>query len=153
MSGDRLTAWGEELRRVHGKLRKALALARVQLDEGEPVDVTGDLLLFCRGFCAGLTGHHRSEDESLFGEVVARRPELKPVVAKLRQDHNMIEHLIGGLNRALAASGGAEVVHRHLDGIEAVMETHFKFEESQLVGVLNELDGDYDPEQLLGPLA
>ncbi|MGH8881309.1 MAG: hypothetical protein ACRD0P_28835, partial [Stackebrandtia sp.] len=60
MSTDRLTAWGDELRQVHRKLRSALTLARVSLDGGdETAAPSGDLLLFCRGFCSALTGHHR----------------------------------------------------------------------------------------------
>ncbi|MFE1775538.1 hemerythrin domain-containing protein [Streptomyces sp. NPDC059008] len=61
------------------------------------VDAATDLLLFCHGFCAALSGHHRAEDGSLFPELVRARPDLAPVVAKLTQDHNMIEHRIGGL--------------------------------------------------------
>jgi hemerythrin-like domain-containing protein len=153
LSSDRLTAWGEELRQVHRKLRNALALARAALDGGDEVDATGDLLLFCHGFCAALIGHHRGEDGSLFPEVVKRRPDLAPVIAKLTQDHNMIDHLIGGLEKALAESASPEVAHRHLDGIEAVMETHFKFEETQLVAVLNAMDEDFDKTEIFGPLA
>lgn len=138
---------------MHRKLRNALALARAALDGGDEVDATGDLLLFCHGFCAALTGHHRGEDGSLFPEVVKRRPDLAPVIAKLTQDHNMIDHLIGGLEKALAESASPEVAHRHLDGIEAVMETHFKFEETQLVAVLNAMDEDFDKTEIFGPLA
>ncbi|MGH8876813.1 MAG: hemerythrin domain-containing protein [Stackebrandtia sp.] len=152
MTTDRFTAWGEELRQVHRKLRRALALARASLDGGEQVDVTGDLLLFCRGFCAALTGHHRAEDGSLFPELVRLHPELVPVVAKLTQDHNMIDHLIGGLEKATAESADPEVAHRHLDGIEAVMETHFKFEETQLIAVLNAMDVDFDRTEILGTI-
>ncbi|WP_211207299.1 hemerythrin domain-containing protein [Stackebrandtia nassauensis] len=149
---ERLTAWGDELRSVHQKLRKALALARTSLDTGETVDLSGDLLLFCRGFCSALTGHHRSEDGSLFPHVARLRPDLAPVIAKLSQDHNMIDHLIGGLEKAIADSPTAEVAHRHLDGIEAVMETHFRYEESQLISVLNAMDGEFDKTELFGPL-
>lgn len=153
MSTDRIAAWGAELRQVHHKLRRALALARAGLDGGDPGEVTADLLLFCHGFCAALTGHHRAEDGSLFPEVLRQRPDLAPVVAKLSQDHNMIDHLIGNLEKAVTAATDPEEVHRHLDGIEAVMETHFKFEETQLVAVLDGLDADFDRAEIFGPLA
>ncbi|CAM3545132.1 hemerythrin domain-containing protein [Stackebrandtia soli] len=153
MNTDRLTAWGDELRQVHRKLRRALALARMSLDGGdEEAGLSDDLLLFCRGFCSALTGHHRSEDGSLFPEVVERRPDLAPVIAKLTQDHNMIDHLIGGLEKALSEKVSPEVAHQHLDGIEAVMETHFRFEESKLLEVLNAMDGEFDKTELFGPL-
>ncbi|MEV6651832.1 hemerythrin domain-containing protein [Streptomyces sp. NPDC051219] len=153
MPTDRVTAWGGELRRVHGKLRNALALARAGLDGGDPADAATDLLLFCHGFCAALSGHHRAEDGSLFPELVRARPDLAPVVAKLTQDHNMIEHLIGGLQKAVADSTDPEVAHRHLDGIEAVMETHFKYAEKQLGAVLDGMDADFDRTEIFGPIS
>ncbi|MER5766590.1 hemerythrin domain-containing protein [Streptomyces sp. NPDC001985] len=152
MSTDRVTAWGGELRRVHGKLRTALALARAGLDGGDPDAAATDLLLFCHGFCAALSGHHRAEDGSLFPELVRARPDLAPVVAKLTQDHNMIEHLIGGLRKALADSADPEVAHHHLDGIEAVMETHFRYEEKQIGAVLDDMDTDFDRTEIFGPI-
>ncbi|GFH34844.1 hemerythrin domain-containing protein [Streptomyces pacificus] len=138
---------------MHGKLRNALALARAGLDGGDPADAAGDLLLFCHGFCAALSGHHRAEDGSLFPELVRARPDLAPVVAKLTQDHNMIEHLIGGLQKAVADSTDPEVAHRHLDGIEAVMETHFRYEERQLGAVLDGMDADFDRTGIFGPIS
>ncbi|RKS08169.1 hemerythrin HHE cation binding domain-containing protein [Nocardiopsis sp. Huas11] len=153
MSTERVTALGGELRRVHGKLRDALALARAGLDGGgRPSEAVDDLLLFCHGFCAALSGHHRAEDGSLFPELLRARPDLAPVVAKLTQDHNLIEHLIGGLRRAVAESTDPEVAHSHLDGIEAVMETHFTYEERQLGAVLDGMDADVDRTEIFGPI-
>jgi hemerythrin-like domain-containing protein len=153
MSAERLIAWGDELREVHRKLRRALVLARMAVDgNGEELDPTADLLLFCRGFCSALTGHHRSEGGSLFPAVTRLRPDLAPVIMKLTQDHHMIDHLVGGLEKAMAAQAGPEETHRHLDGIEAVMETHFRYEENQLIEVLNAMEGDFDATELFGPL-
>ncbi|GAA4899827.1 hemerythrin HHE cation binding domain-containing protein [Stackebrandtia albiflava] len=154
MTDDRLTALGAELREVHRRLRRALALARTALDEGDEFeDASRDLLLYCRGFCSALTGHHRSEDRELFPLIVRARPDLRPVIAALTQDHNMIDHLIGGLEKAVAAGITPEEAHRHLDGIEAVMETHFRYEESKLLSVLDGIEGEFDTTRLLGPLA
>ncbi|MFF3619103.1 hemerythrin domain-containing protein [Streptomyces sp. NPDC002467] len=152
MLPDRATAWSGELRQVHGKLRNALALARARLDGGDPADAATDLLLFCHGFCTALSGHHRAEDGSLFPELLRARPELAPVVAKLTQDHNVIEHLIGALRKAVADSTDPEVAHLHLDGIEAVMETHFKYEEKQLGPVLDGMNADFDRTEVFGPI-
>ncbi|MFF8415198.1 hemerythrin domain-containing protein [Streptomyces omiyaensis] len=138
---------------MHNKLRNALALARAGLDGGDPSGAATDLLLFCHGFCAALSGHHRAEDGSLFPELVRARPDLAPVVAKLTQDHNMIEHLIGELQRAVADSTDPEVAHHHLDGIEAVMETHFRYEEKQLGAVLDGMDADFDRTEIFGPIS
>ncbi|OOC53284.1 MULTISPECIES: hemerythrin domain-containing protein [Nocardiopsis] len=155
MTEQRIRAWGGELRAVHHRLRQALELARESVESGARAEaVSRDLRLFCLGFCTALAGHHTSEDASLFPLVVERRPDLAPVVAKLKQDHSMIEYLIGGLERALDAGESDEEKLRHLDGIGAVMESHFRYEESQLVGVLDALDGeDLDRTALFGPIA
>lgn len=41
---------------------------------------------------------------------------------------------------------------RHLDGIGAIMESHFRFEERRLLTVLEALALDADPRDVLGPL-
>ncbi|MFG3343141.1 hemerythrin domain-containing protein [Glycomyces sp. NPDC048151] len=152
---DRLVAFSTQLRNVHQRLRKALDLARRSIDgEFDDGDTAGqDLLLFCRGFCSALSGHHRSEDGGLFPQVIAEHPELKPVIANLMSDHNMLEHLIGQLTAAMDSDAGADELHRHLDGIGAVMETHFRYEENQLLKVLDALAIEGDPTALLGDLA
>lgn len=70
--------------------------------------LAGDPLPYCWGFCAALSGHHRSEDHALFSRLVEKRPDLAPVVAQLVQDHHMIEHLLGGLQRAVERGATSE---------------------------------------------
>jgi len=155
MTAQRLRAWSREMREVHRKLRAALDLARDAIDDEDAADpFDGDPLLYCWGFCAALDGHHSSEDRALFPRLRAERPDLAPVLAQLVQDHNMIEHLIGGLRRAMDAGAGTEEKARHLDGIAAVMETHFRYEERRLLDVLDAVDLDgAEPAELFGPLA
>ena len=157
VSGDaaRAIAWGDELRAVHRRLRDALELARESLEGTDPPgDPTADLLIYCRGFCAALDGHHRSEDSALFPEIVAARPDLEPVIANLRRDHSMIDHLIQGLRAAMDRGLSTEEQIRHLDGIEAVMETHFGYEERQLIAVLDAVvGGSADRKTLFGAIA
>lgn len=146
-------AWADELRRVHARLREALELA---YDGDSELDTEKDLLLYCRGFCVALDGHHRAEDAALFPAIVAARPDLAPVIATLSQDHSMIDHLIAGLKLALDEGVSAEEKRRHLDGIGAVMETHFRFEERKLIEVLEAsaaLDLGDDPSRVLGSIA
>jgi hypothetical protein len=57
------------------------------------------------------------------------------------------------LDDALTPAGSAEQVARRLDGIAAIMESHFRYEERQLLDVLATLRLDSDPERLLGPLS
>lgn len=163
----RLVAWDRELRDVHERLRGALQVAREAVDAapGDDGDAAGadpawsrDLLLFCTGFCAALDGHHRGEDDVVFPGLLAVAPELRDVVSQLVRDHAMLSHLLGELQRALDAGHAAGVhdtaaLHRHLDGIEAVMETHFRYEEKRLLPVLADLVLDATPRTALGPLA
>lgn len=150
----RLIAWSNELRSVHGRLRNALSITREALASGEPQggSATRDLLLFCHGFCAALTGHHEGEDRELFPAIAAEHPELRETLRTLEQDHSMIGHLIGGLQTAVDASASPDELSRHLEGIAAIMESHFRFEERQLLTVLETLEWDADPGRVLGPL-
>jgi len=150
---DRVIAWADELRRVHARLREALQLA---YDGDSDLDTEKDLLLYCWGFCVALDGHHRSEDATLFPAIVAARPDLATVIATLSHDHSMIDHLIAGLRSALEAGVSPEEKRRHLLGIGAVMETHFRFEEKKLIEVLEAsavLDLGNDPSRVLGSIA
>jgi hemerythrin-like domain-containing protein len=149
----RLIAWSHELRRVHARLREALELTRSAVAEGRSGDAaTRDLLLYCRGFCAALDGHHRGEDHALFPAIRAAHPQLEPVLRYLTQDHSMIAHLLGGLQAAVDRSAPAAELDRHLEGVAAIMESHFRYEERQLLGVLETLSLDTPPEEVLGPL-
>lgn len=150
---DRLVAWGQELRRVHARLREALAVAQEALADGTVgAAATRDLLLYCHGFCTALDGHHRGEDRTLFPAIAAAHPELEPTLRYLEQDHSMIAHLIGGLTTAVDRAAPPPELQRHLDGISAVMESHFRYEERQLLTVLDSLALDPDPYEALGPL-
>ncbi|MGF0118535.1 hemerythrin domain-containing protein [Promicromonospora sp. Marseille-Q5078] len=163
----RLVAWGQELRSVHARLRDALEVAREAASDAEdhadgapgaPPDPRRRLGLYCHGFCQALEGHHRGEDSSVFTALLDLRPDLADVVAELQRDHRMLDHLLGELSRAVGADADAATLDRHLDGIDAVMETHFRYEEKRLVDALDEpavaaaLAGT-DRRAVLGPLA
>jgi hemerythrin-like domain-containing protein len=159
----RLIAWDRELRAVHARLRDSLQVAREAVDDEAdgPADAASpsrELLLFCTGFCAALDGHHQGEDDVVFPGLLASAPGLRDVVSQLVRDHAMLSHLLGELQRVVAtghAAGGHDTaaLHRHLDGIEAVMETHFRYEEKRLLPALTDLVLDATPRAALGPLA
>ncbi|MFF0056066.1 hemerythrin domain-containing protein [Streptomyces microflavus] len=149
----RLVAWSQELRRVHHRLREALEVTRTALDEGVPGEsATRELLLYCHGFCAALDSHHQGEDRTLFPAIAAAHPELRPVLRSLEQDHSMIAHLLGGLRAAVDRAASPEELDRHLEGIAALMENHFRYEERQLLAVLETLELTAAPGEVLGPL-
>jgi hemerythrin-like domain-containing protein len=149
---NRLIAWNRELTAAHERLRQALRVTRDTLDRGDAESVGADLLLYCHGFCAALNGHHVSEDEALFPELSTRQPQLRSTIAKLAQDHEMIAALVTQFSHALTASATPDDLVRHLDGLSAIMESHFNYEERQLVHALSTLDVAADPHALLGPL-
>jgi hemerythrin len=74
------------------------------------------------------------------------------VIAKLREDHQMIAALLRGFEAAVSSAAGADQLARHLQGLSAIMESHFSYEERQLSDVLVALDRTADPHDLLGPL-
>ncbi|WP_261164537.1 hemerythrin domain-containing protein [Microbacterium sp. Marseille-Q6965] len=146
-------AWSDELRHVHARLRKALVVTQEAVASGTPArPASRDLLLFCHGFCSALTGHHVGEDGELFPAIAAEHPELRETLRKLEQDHSMIAHLVGALQMAIDVGSSPEDLARHLEGISAIMENHFRYEERQLLAVLEALALDVDPGLVLGPL-
>ena len=64
----------------------------------------------------------------------------------------MIAHLLGGLQSAVDRAAGPDEIDRHLEGLAAIMENHFRYEERQLLTVLDTLDLDADQGEVLGPL-
>ncbi|GCD20889.1 hemerythrin domain-containing protein [Cellulomonas algicola] len=151
----RARALADELREVHRRLRAALDLALDADPDDLDADPARDPLLYCWGFCAALEGHHRSEDDRLFPLLLRAHPDLAPVVGQLRQDHRMIDHLLGSLREAIRSGADADERARHLEGVAAIMESHFRFEERRVLPLLDALDpGDVpEPHELYGPLA
>ncbi len=137
----RLIAWSEELRRVHERLRQALRLTRRAFDGGGDVhSASRELLLYCHGFCVALDEHHRAEDRTLFPAIEAANPQLAPVLRALQQDHSMIAHLLSGLREATDGGAAPDVLAGHVEGVAAIMESHFRYEERSLLAVLDTLE-------------
>jgi hypothetical protein len=120
----RLVAYGSQLILIHAKLRDLLD----DLRDGALPEV--DFATHCVAFCAAVTGHHPGEDETAFPLLAARHPELREFLAELRRDHAVIAGMLAGLP-------GAADRREALDGLAAVLETHFRGEEKRLVDVLN----------------
>lgn len=138
---------------MHHRLREALDVTRASLADGTAGEsATRELLLYCHGFCAALDSHHQGEDRTLFPAIAAAHPELRPVLRSLEQDHSMIAHLLGGLRAAVDRAAPPEELDQHLEGIAALMENHFRYEERQLLAVLETLELAAAPGEVLGPL-
>lgn len=142
----RVVALGSELRRLHDRIRDVLDDARDGLDPMTRVAPLGDdLVLRCRAVCTTLGGHHRDEAAVLFPWLRREDPGLGAVIDRLEQDHAMIGTLLADLEHVLQEGAASEVVRRHLQGVDAIMESHFRYEERELVPLLDAIIDDGPP--------
>ncbi|WP_431901227.1 hemerythrin domain-containing protein [Nonomuraea sp. bgisy101] len=140
---ERLEAFGTQLIDVHFWLREELSKLRDSL-EGN-TRRPRELRAHCLTFCSALERHHTGEDDTAFPALAEEFPDLRPVLEKLQQDHHLVADILRRIE-ALAGDAGiepgeAEVqrVSRELDGLAAIMESHFAFEERQITAALNAL--------------
>jgi hemerythrin-like domain-containing protein len=154
-STDRVQALGRELTEIHQRLRAELAHVRKEFTrylEGDAVRPTR-LRTHCAAFCSALTRHHTSEDTTAFPALGAQFPELAPVLAELSDDHRLVADILRRLEQLLASVGpdNADNVRRELDGLAAILESHFRWEERRLAQALNALElGSRTTEELFG---
>ncbi|GAB3708419.1 hypothetical protein GCM10027598_12760 [Amycolatopsis oliviviridis] len=144
----RLTAFGNQLVQVHQWLRKELA--RLHDDLGSVAagraERLRDLRAHCLTFCSALTRHHTGEDAGAFLVLAEKFPELRPVLEELAHDHDIVTGILERLERLVADVGPESTqdeilyVQRELDGLTAIMESHFFYEEKRIVEALNSLD-------------
>lgn len=139
----RLEAFGTQLIDVHFWLREELSKLRDSLDGN--AHRPRELRAHCLTFCSALERHHTGEDRTAFPVLAEEFPGLRPVLEKLQQDHHLvadilrrIETLVGDV-QAEPDEVEAQRVRRELDGLAAIMESHFAFEERQITAALNEL--------------
>jgi iron-sulfur cluster repair protein YtfE (RIC family) len=123
---DRIVGLGNQLVELHLWLREQLALIRAG-----GADPRTDLRAHCVAFCTALTRHHTDEDATVFPVLAAEHPSLRPVLDELRRDHVMVAELLGRLSEATDRA--------ELDGLAALLESHFTYEEKRLVAALNGL--------------
>lgn len=145
---DRLTAFGNQLIEVHIWLREQLEDLRDNVDAyfGGTGPPPRDLRVHCLAFCSALTRHHTGEDRTAFPAIAERFPELRRVITELKTDHNRVEWILGNLGKLLGDlpaepdPATAARVRGELEGLAAIMETHFVYEEKKLISVLNGMD-------------
>lgn len=145
-SDDRLRAFGNELVEVHLWLREELDRLRDDVD-AYVEDRAGRprmLRAHCLTFCDAIRRHHTGEDADAFTALLSRFPELGDVVEQLRHDHEAVTGMLGDLESLLARldtePAQGERVRDELDGISALLESHFRYEEKRIVAALNALD-------------
>ncbi|MEU8317844.1 hemerythrin domain-containing protein [Nonomuraea sp. NPDC048881] len=133
----RLAAFGNQLIDVHLRLREELARLRDTAGRGGSLR---DLRTHCLTFCSAITTHHTGEDATAFPVLAAEFPELRPVLEELRRDHEQVAAILRDLETLLTADAPAtRDVRTELDGLSALLESHFVYEEKRIVAALNAL--------------
>lgn len=140
----RAAALSLQLSQAHQELRRRLNDVRTGLGRRHSNDHT--LATHCLAFCDALTTHHEGEDAGLFAQLLRERPDLAGTVTKLVQDHGLIASILTQVrelaDRALGTQGpDLEAIGRELDGLAAIMESHFRYEERAIGEALDD-DGD-----------
>jgi Hemerythrin HHE cation binding domain len=135
----RALAFSRQLRQVHDQLQEQLTGLRTEPGQSE----TSDLLRHCLAFCSALSEHHSAEDGGLFGALLAARPDLAPAIGKLTGDHAAIAAILGRVRvlTAQARTAPAEdlaALRRELDGLAAIAQSHFRYEERALSAALDD---------------
>ena len=142
-ASDRAAALSEQLIRAHQTLRDRLASLREEVAGGtaRPA-MAGDLVSHCLSFCTAIQTHHTGEDSQLFPALRAAAPDLAPMIGKLTEDHTLVAGILQQVRALLApdrppAAPGALL--RELDGLTAILESHFSFEERRIAASLDTL--------------
>ena len=141
---DRAAALSEQLIHVHEELRQLLASVRREAADGGPpgprTAIGQDLLSHCLGFCAAIHAHHTGEDSQLLPALRAAAPELAPVIDNLIADHALVAGILRQVRELLAPGrppSRPDDLVRELDGLIAILESHFQYEERRLAKALD----------------
>lgn len=110
-------------------------------------------------FCSFLIHHHTGEDGGAFPVVAEQFPALRPVLAELMRDHELVTATLRRLEELFTATAAtdpdqaeAAQIAAEVDELSVLLETHFLYEEKKLVTVLNSLvprQGTADDDDLL----
>ena len=144
-----MAALSEQLIHVHQTLRERLISLRQEVAEGtgrHSADAVGeDLLSHCLSFCTAIHTHHTGEDSQLLPALRAAMPELAPVIDKLIEDHALVTGILRQIRDLLAAdptSPGPGALVRELDGLTAILSSHFSYEERRIAKALDSLGSE-----------
>lgn len=146
---DRLAAWGQQLVETHDRLRDELDRLLDGLDETS--ELTPDLRTHCVAFCSAVGRHHTSEDRTAFPALAAQYPELRDTLDGLARDHHVVAGILRSIDAVLTDSDDLSRARREIDGLAAILESHFRWEERAVVAALDGMtDHGVDAERLFG---
>lgn len=148
---ERTAALAHQLAAVHDGLRVRVRDIREALDQHDGDAAGADivdgtrLLEHCLGFCHALQAHHTGEDDGLFLALRTERPDLAPMLDKLIEDHHLIAGILARVH-GIAGQAGSGLddparirLRGELDGLMAIMDSHFAFEERSIGAALDGL--------------
>jgi iron-sulfur cluster repair protein YtfE (RIC family) len=155
----------EELRMAHRPLRRditQLGVAIVMLEEAalaaEPVrEIVAGLTVGqfawqiktrCGYFCDHLSLHHGIEDARMLPVMQRQFPELRSVIARLKDEHEQVSVLILEISAAARhlSSDDAESVNRlrgYLERLATLLAAHLDYEEASLFPYFNRMTQDW----------
>ncbi|MCW2542309.1 MAG: hypothetical protein JWN95_4034 [Frankiales bacterium] len=154
-----------QLRLAHAPLRTdlvQLGLAIVMLEEAtlaaEPVrEIIAGLTVGqfawqiktrCEYFCDHLSLHHAIEDEGMLPVMQRQFPELNPVVARLKSEHEQVSMLILEIStaaRELRSDDAASVtrLRGYLERLASMLAGHLDYEERSLFPYFERMNRDW----------
>jgi hypothetical protein len=139
-----VAALSEQLIHVHQTLQERLISLRQEVAEGTgryPADAVGeDLFSHCLSFCTAIHTHHTGEDSQLLPALRAAAPGLAPVIDKLIEDHALVTGILRQIRDLLAPDRtppGPGALARELDGLTAILSSHFSYEERRIAQALD----------------
>jgi hypothetical protein len=135
----RAAAFSVQLTRAHDDLRRRIRSLQSSFGRSEPFSLEAH----CLAFCSALTSHHEGEDTGMFAELAKARPDLAGTLDKLVEDHEIIGTIlqrVADLASAAPDADGATLARLkgELDGLAAIMESHFRFEERAVGAALDD---------------
>jgi hemerythrin-like domain-containing protein len=132
---------------AHNALRGFVAAARAAPSSDAAPSLTEQLRAHCQTVCAYLHGHHTSEDSAFFPYLAQVNPDLGPALERLRREHLVVDRILRDLDASVGADDAGRV-REELDRLATELETHFAYEEEQIVPALNALTGPvpWDPQ-------
>jgi iron-sulfur cluster repair protein YtfE (RIC family) len=142
-----VAALSEQLTHVHQALREQLTSLRQDATGGTSPHaaddaIPEDLLSHCLSFCTAIRTHHTGEDNQLLPALRAAAPELAPAIDNLIEDHALVADILRQIRELLTPGrgpSGSGALTRELDGLTAILESHFSYEERRLARALDTL--------------
>jgi hypothetical protein len=136
----RAMAFSRQLRQAHQHLKDQLTTIRGELGRIEHAEA--EFPVHCLAFCSALTTHHAGEDDGMFKDLLDTRPDLAPAIRNLIDDHAAIAAILLQV-QALATQAkttpadSLPALRRELDGLAAIAESHFGYEERAISAALD----------------